>query len=61
MIGAIGTLAHVGLIVFFVWLKIAGHINWSWFWVLWPVWLGIAVMLFLLLLAGGVVAAGAVS
>lgn len=53
---ALGSLLHVGLIVFFVWLKIAGHINWSWFWVLWPVWLGLAILLFGLLFVGGIAA-----
>lgn len=40
------------LTVLFVGLKLTGHIAWSWWWVLSPMWIpGAAVIVFLLVLA----------
>lgn len=40
------------LTVLFVGLKLTGHIAWSWWWVLSPLWIpGAAVIVFLLVLA----------
>jgi hypothetical protein len=48
------------LTLLFIGLKLTGHISWSWWWVLSPVWItfGLVAVLFLvLLLAAGIVAA----
>jgi hypothetical protein len=50
----IGFLGLLGLV--FITLKLTGHIQWAWWWVLAPLWgplaLALAVMLVLLLVAG---------
>ena len=53
-IGFTGLLALV-----FITLKLTGHIDWSWWWVLAPLWGGVA--LFLLILLGVAVAYVAVA
>lgn len=40
------------LTVLFIGLKLTGYIAWSWWWVLAPVWLPIAVVLVLLIIIG---------
>ena len=35
------------LAILFIGLKLGGIINWSWWWVLSPIWLPIAVLLFI--------------
>lgn len=37
------------LTLLFVGLKLTGNIDWSWWWVLSPIWLPIAVLLFVLI------------
>ena len=39
--GSVGVLGLLG--VLFIGLKLTGHIDWSWLWVLCPFWIGIAV------------------
>lgn len=54
-IGFFGLLA-----VLFIGLKLTGYIDWSWWWVLAPLWLGWAVILgfaLIVLLIAGIVAA----
>ena len=38
------------LTVVFIVLKLTGHIDWSWFWVLSPIWISIALVLIVLAL-----------
>ena len=38
------------LTILFIGLKLGGIINWSWWWVLSPIWLPIAVLLFIVAL-----------
>lgn len=40
------------LTILFVALKLVGVINWSWLWVLSPLWISTAVVLFVLAIAG---------
>ena len=40
------------LTVAFIVLKLVGIINWSWFWVLAPIWIEIAIVLILLIIIG---------
>ena len=44
------------LAVAFIVLKLTGYINWSWLWVLSPIWIPVALILgiFVLILLGGV-------
>lgn len=54
-IGFFGLLA-----VLFIGLKLTGYIDWSWWWVLAPLWLGWAIIIgfaLILLLIAGIVAA----
>ena len=44
------------LTILFIALKLLGYINWSWWWVLSPIWIGIVIML-LTLLVGGIILA----
>lgn len=39
----------------FITLKLTGYITWSWWWVLAPIWIGWAILLAFLVLAGIVV------
>jgi len=59
-----GGIGFVGLLtILFIGLKLTGHIAWSWWWVLSPVWIyaaittGILVAVLLFLLVGGSVTA----
>lgn len=38
------------LALLFIALKLLGYIDWSWVWVLAPLWIGFAVIIFILLL-----------
>lgn len=38
------------LTVLFIALKLLGHIDWSWWWVLAPIWIPIAVLLIIVLI-----------
>ena len=49
----IGPLSLLGIA--FVVMKIMGYITWSWWWVLAPFWIPVALALFLILLAIGIV------
>jgi len=47
--GGSGGIGFVGLLtVLFIGLKLTGYINWSWLWVLSPLWIGTAVVLAIL-------------
>ena len=49
------TIAFTALGVLFVGLKLTGHIDWSWWWVTLPFWIGIAFFMgvfFLIVIAG---------
>lgn len=39
------------LAVLFIGLKLTGHIDWSWWWVLSPLWLGFALVILFLVIA----------
>lgn len=46
-----GGIGFIGLLtILFIGLKLTGYIDWSWWWVLSPIW---GVFLFLVLLIGG--------
>jgi len=38
------------LAILFIGLKLTNHIDWSWFWVLSPLWIGVAVAISILIL-----------
>lgn len=38
------------LTILFIGLKLTGFINWSWWWVLAPMWIGLAIFGFILIL-----------
>lgn len=38
------------LTILFIGLKLTGYIDWSWVWVLAPLWIGFALLVFILLL-----------
>lgn len=40
----------MALLLLFVALKLMGHIHWSWWWVLSPLWLGFAVIFLIALI-----------
>ena len=42
------------LTIIFVTLKLLGKIDWSWWWVLSPLWIGAAVFFVILLIAGAI-------
>ena len=44
------------LTLIFITLKLTGHIDWSWWWVLAPIWIPVALILALLATAAMVVA-----
>lgn len=50
--GGIGVTGLLG--VAFVVLKLTGHIGWSWWWVLAPFWLPVALVVTILLIAGAI-------
>lgn len=39
------------LLLLFIGLKLTGYINWSWWWVLSPIWIGFGVVAALLIIA----------
>jgi len=39
------------LTVLFIGLKLTGHIDWSWWWVLSPLWIGLVIVVVLAILA----------
>ena len=48
--GAGGGIGFVGLLtILFIGLKLTGYINWSWWWVLSPIWI-VSLLLFVLVL-----------
>lgn len=48
-----GGIDFVGLLtILFVGLKLTGHIAWSWWWVLSPIWITASVVVLILLVAG---------
>ena len=48
-----GGIGFVGLLtIVFITLKLCGAINWTWFWVLSPIWISISLVLGILLLIG---------
>jgi len=40
------------LTVLFVGLKLTGHITWSWWWVLSPIWISLSLLFFVFLIVG---------
>ena len=50
--GGIGLLGFLALI--FITLKLIGLIDWSWWWVLAPLWVQLVLVLVMLMVAGGV-------
>jgi hypothetical protein len=46
------------LTLIFITLKLTGHIAWSWWWVLSPMWIPLAIVLVILIIAGIVIAFG---
>ncbi|MDE2101996.1 MAG: hypothetical protein KGL39_32415 [Patescibacteria group bacterium] len=50
-----GGIGFVGLLtILFIGLKLTGHITWSWWWVLSPVWISTIVLAIVLAVALGV-------
>lgn len=50
-----GGIGFVGLLtVLFIGLKLTGHIGWSWWWVLSPIWISTALVLSIILVAGSI-------
>jgi hypothetical protein len=50
-----GGIGFVGLLtILFIGLKLTGHIDWSWCWVLSPLWITAGSLLFVVLLALGI-------
>lgn len=49
-----------GLSLLFIGLKLGGVIDWSWIWVLAPIWIPISIVFFITLLIGTVVVAAEV-
>jgi len=50
---SVSSISTTGLLgVLFVGLKLTGHINWPWLWVLSPFWIPIAILLAILVVAG---------
>jgi hypothetical protein len=48
-----GGIGFVGLLtILFIGLKLTGHIDWSWWWVLSPVWIVAVVIIFLIAVVG---------
>jgi hypothetical protein len=43
-----GGIGFVGLLtIVFITLKLTGYIDWSWWWVLSPIWISLGILLFL--------------
>ena len=50
-----GGIGFCGLLtIVFIVLKLTDYIAWSWWWVLSPLWIGFAVLIAVLLIAGGI-------
>lgn len=48
-----GGIGFVGLLtIAFVVLKLTGHIDWSWFWVLSPIWITVDLAILIAVVAG---------
>ena len=49
-----GCLAWLAILltVLFVGLKLTGYINWAWIWVLSPIWINIALIILIIIIAG---------
>jgi hypothetical protein len=48
-------ISFLGLLtLLFIAFKILGYISWSWWWVLCPLWIPVAIFLFIMALAGTV-------
>ena len=48
------------LLILFVGLKLTGHITWSWFWVVSPVWIMAGIVALFLLFVGAIILLGGV-
>ena len=44
------------LAILFIALKLTGYITWSWLWVLAPIWITFVIVVFILIIAGIVIA-----
>ena len=45
-----GGIGFTGLLtIVFITLKLTGYINWSWLWVLSPIWIGVSIWLIIVL------------
>lgn len=42
----------IALCLIFIFCKLTGHVTWSWLWVLSPLWIPIAILLILCMIAG---------
>jgi hypothetical protein len=40
------------LTILFIGLKLTGHIDWSWWWVLSPIWITIGIVIIILIIVG---------
>lgn len=40
------------LTILFIALKLLGKIDWSWWWVLSPIWIGLSIVIFILIIVG---------
>ncbi len=50
-----GGIGFIGLLtILFIGLKLTHYINWSWWWVLSPIWIIGAVVLIIIFVAGGI-------
>ena len=48
-----GGIGFLGLLtIVFITLKLLGHITWSWWWVLAPAWISLAILIVLLVIIG---------
>ena len=48
-----GGIGFVGLLtILFIALKLTGHIDWSWWWVLSPIWISTVIVLVIALIVG---------
>ena len=48
-----GGISFLGLLqIVFITLKLLGKISWGWFWVLSPMWIGIAIVIVILIIMG---------
>lgn len=57
-----GGIGFAGMLaILFIGLKLTGHIDWPWLWVLSPLWIGLAVVLGIALVFAVIVGVGAVA